>query len=296
MKKKTFLRWGLPILIILAGLGIFGYLKIFAWNPERQKIAQINERSISVAQFNRELVKIPAPYQDIFREEPKQFLDQLILKEILLQEAEKRGVKSDANVRPEDMEMSIIQNLLKKEVLDKVKVSSEEIAEIYNQHKAQFGQKPLAEISPLIEELIREAKGKERVEEYIASLKDKAKIEISDKYLRAITALPPPTDTAEDFKKAIQSGKPLLVDFGANSCLPCRQIRPILKEIKQEYADKANVLVIDVYKFKELAREYKVQLIPTLIFFDKNGKEVFRHLGAWDKESIKNKLKEIGAA
>jgi len=296
MKKKNFLKWGLPILIILVGLGILGYLKLFAWNPERQKIVQINDRSISVAQFNRELAKIPAPYQDIFREEPKQFLDQLILKEILLQEAEKKGVKSDANARPEDMEMSTIQNLLKKEVLDKVKVSSEEIAEIYNQHKEQLGQKPLAEISPLIEELIREAKGKEQVEEYIASLKNKAKIEISDKYLKSITAPPPLTDTAEDFKKALQSGKPLLVDFGANSCLPCRQIRPILKEIKEEYAGKANILIIDVYKFKELAREYKVQLIPTLIFFDKDGQEVFRHLGAWDKDSIKNKLKEIGAA
>lgn len=294
MKKKTFLKWGLPVLIIIAGLGILGYLKLFAWNPERQKIAKINERSISVAQFNRELARIPAPYQDIFREEPKQFLDQLILKEVLLQEAEKKGVKSDAGARPEDMEMSIIQNLLKREVLDRIKVSSEEISEIYNQHKAQLSQKPLAEVSPLIEELIKEAKGKEQVEEYIASLKDKAKIEISDRYLKAITAPPPPTDTDQDFKKAIQSGKPLLVDFGANSCLPCRQIRPILKEIKEEYAGKANILIIDVYKFKELAREHKVQLIPTLIFFDKDGQEVFRHVGAWDKESIKNKLKEIG--
>ncbi len=296
MRKRTFLKWGLPILISLAALGVLGYLKLFAWNPERQKIAQINERSISVAQFNRELAKIPPPYQDIFREEPKQFLEQLILKEILLQEAEKKGVQSEANVRPEDREMSIIQNLLKKEILDKIKVSSEEIAEIYEQHKGQFGQKPQAEISPLIEELIREAKGKEQVEIYIASLKNKAKIEINEKYIKAVTALPPPTDTAEDFKKAIQSGKPLLVDFGANSCLPCRQLRPLLKEIKEEYAGKAHILIIDVYKFKELAREYKIQLIPTLIFFDKNGQEVFRHLGAWDKESIKNKLKEIGAA
>lgn len=76
--------------------------------------------------------------------------------------------------------------------------------------------------------------------------------------------------------------------------MPCRQIRPILKEIKQEYTGKAHVLIIDVYKFKELAGEYRVQLIPTLIFFDKTGKEVFRHMGAWDKASIVNKLKEAG--
>jgi thioredoxin 1 len=77
--------------------------------------------------------------------------------------------------------------------------------------------------------------------------------------------------------------------------MPCRQIRPILQEIKQEYTGKATVLVIDVYKYKELAGEYRIQVIPTLIFFDKSGKEVFRHMGAWDKASMVGKLKEAGA-
>ncbi len=69
-----------------------------------------------------------------------------------------------------------------------------------------------------------------------------------------------------------------------------------MKEIEKENADKAKILIIDVYKNQDLAREYRVQLIPTLIFFDKTGKEVFRHVGAWDKESIVGKLKEAGAA
>jgi thioredoxin 1 len=94
----------------------------------------------------------------------------------------------------------------------------------------------------------------------------------------------------------MKNGKPLLVDFGANSCMPCRQLRPILKEIKKEYNEKASILVIDVYKYQDLAREHRVQLIPTLIFFNKEGKEAFRHVGAWDKDSIVNKLKEMGAA
>ena len=86
----------------------------------------------------------------------------------------------------------------------------------------------------------------------------------------------------------------MLVDFGANSCLPCRQIRPILKEVGKEYAEKARVLVIDVYQFQGLAKQYKVQIIPTLVFFDAKGKEAFRHLGVLDKEKIVSKLKEIG--
>jgi thioredoxin 1 len=281
---------------VFLAAGVMGYLKFFAWNPERQKLALINQRNISVAQFSRELAKMPAPYQDMLREEPKEFLEQLVLKEILLQEAERQGIKSEPGVQGDEAELSMVQGLLKKEILDKVKVDREEIEAIYREHRDQMGKKALNEVAPLIENIIREAKGKEQVEEYVASLRKKATVEVSEKYVQALTAPSPQTDTAEEFKKAIQSGQPVLADFGSNSCMPCRQIRPILKEVKQEYAGKAHVLVIDVYKYKELAGEYRVQLIPTLIFFDKKGKEVFRHMGAWDKSSIVGKLKEAGAA
>jgi len=106
----------------------------------------------------------------------------------------------------------------------------------------------------------------------------------------------PSTNTAEELKKALSNGKPVLVDFGSNRCIPCRQIRPILKEISQEFSGKAYVLIIDVYKYQALSQEYRIQLIPTLIFFDAKGKEVFRHMGVWDKASIIRKLKEAGVA
>ena len=112
--------------------------------------------------------------------------------------------------------------------------------------------------------------------------------------LKKIALKPPESNTEEEFKKALASGKPVLVDFGANSCVPCRQMRPILKEVGTEYSEKAKVLVIDVYKCQDLARQYKVQVIPTLVFFDSKGKEVFRHVGVLEKEKIAAKFKEIG--
>ena len=296
-KRSNPLKWIIPIVgILVVAAGVVGYLKFFAWNPERQKIALVNDRIITVAQFSREVGKIPAPYQDMFKEEPKQFLEQLILKEILLQEANRQGVKPDPAAKGEEAEMSLIQNLLKKEVFDKIKVDPEEVGKLYRQHKDKMDGKPLNKVAPYIEDAIREAKGKEQMEGYLLALKEKAKIEIDEKRIQAIANPTPSTNTGEEFKKGIQSGKPMLVDFGANSCMPCRQIRPILKELSQEYNGKATVLVIDVYKYKELAGEYRVQVIPTLIFFDKSGKEVFRHMGAWDKASIVGKLKEAGAA
>jgi len=293
---KKHLKWIIPVVVVVLAVCVFGYLKLFAWNPERQKLAQINTRQITVAQFGRELEKVPSPYKEMLQEDPKQFLDQLVLQEILLQEAERLGVKSDANAKPEEKESSQIQNLLKKEVIDKVKVNKEEIEILYKEHQSKMGKKKLDEVAPLLEELIRDAKGKEKVEEYITSLREKAKVEVDEKRLKEISVPSSATNTSDDFEKAVKSGKPLLVDFGANSCVPCRQIRPILKEIAKEQTGKAEILVIDVYKFKSLAAEYKVQVIPTLIFFDKTGKEVYRHMGAWDKDSIVKKLAEIGAA
>jgi thioredoxin 1 len=293
---KKHLRWIIPVLAVVGGVFVFGYLKFFAWNPERQTLAMINDQKITVAQFDRELAKIPSPFQEVFREEPQQYLEQMVIKAVMLQEARRSGVKADPAAKGEDIELSIIQNLVKKEVLDKIQVDPKEIEEVYKQHQDQMGKKPLNEVSPMIEAAIRELKGKEKIEEYVASLKNRARIEVDESRLKDVTAAPPSTNTKEEFNQALKSGKPVLVDFGANSCMPCRQLRPILKEIEKEYAEKAKILIIDVYKYQDLAREYRVQLIPTLIFFDKTGKEVFRHVGAWDKTSIVGKLKEAGAA
>ena len=114
-------------------------------------------------------------------------------------------------------------------------------------------------------------------------------------HLQAQPVLEPPTNTGEELKKALLDGKPVLVDFGSNKCIPCRQLRPILKDVAQEFSGKAQVLIIDVFEHRDPAREYRIHLIPTLVFFNAQGKEVFRRSGVWDKGSIARKLSEAGA-
>jgi thioredoxin 1 len=112
--------------------------------------------------------------------------------------------------------------------------------------------------------------------------------------LQAQPLLEPPTNTDKELKNALQSGQPVLVDFGSNRCIPCRQLRPILKDVAQEFSGKAHVLIIDVFQHQALAREHRIHLIPTLIFFNSGGKEIFRRSGVWDKASIAKKLKDAG--
>lgn len=86
-----------------------------------------------------------------------------------------------------------------------------------------------------------------------------------------------------------------LVDLGATTCIPCKLMAPILDELKQEYKGRAEVIFIDVWEDanKEKARAFKISSIPTQVFFDKNGAEVFRHMGFLDKKSITAKLEEL---
>lgn len=77
-----------------------------------------------------------------------------------------------------------------------------------------------------------------------------------------------------------------MLDLGANKCIPCKMMAPIIEELKQEYERKASIVFIDVWEHREQAQKYGIRVIPTQIFFDKNGKEFFRHEGFMDKKSI----------
>ncbi len=87
---------------------------------------------------------------------------------------------------------------------------------------------------------------------------------------------------------------PKLVDLGADKCIPCKAMAPILKDLKTEYAGRMDVEFIDVWKNPGAGKAYKIKLIPTQIFFDASGKERFRHEGFFGKEDILGKWKELG--
>lgn len=95
-------------------------------------------------------------------------------------------------------------------------------------------------------------------------------------------------------RAARASGKPSIADFGARTCIPCKKMAPILEELNRELKGKANVTFTDVWASPGIAQNYRVQMIPTQIFFDANGKEVKRHMGFMDKAAILKELKAAG--
>jgi|UniRef100_UPI00404ACE7D thioredoxin 1 len=94
------------------------------------------------------------------------------------------------------------------------------------------------------------------------------------------------------FNELIQSDKPVLVDFFAEWCGPCKVMAPILKEVKQEIGDAVSILKVDVDKNPQAAADYQVQGVPTLILF-KQGKVLWRQSGLVPKNGLVGVIKKF---
>ena len=87
-----------------------------------------------------------------------------------------------------------------------------------------------------------------------------------------------------------------MIDLGAAKCIPCKMMAPIIEELKKEYAGKADIVFIDVWKNPYQAERYGIQTIPTQIFYDQDGKEFYRHVGFLDKKRIVDVLTRLGVS
>ncbi|MFC1572397.1 thioredoxin family protein [Candidatus Eisenbacteria bacterium] len=119
-----------------------------------------------------------------------------------------------------------------------------------------------------------------------------------------LESLPSPDDTPDDgvaYGTSSSDGLdilgenlPRLVDLGSTKCIPCKKMAPILEEMRSEYAGRLIVEVIDARRDRTTAMLYGIRLIPTQIFYDASGKELFRHEGFYGKEAMLAKWKELG--
>jgi thioredoxin 1 len=99
---------------------------------------------------------------------------------------------------------------------------------------------------------------------------------------------------SQDFGQVPVKGMVTMVDLGADQCVPCRMMAPILEKLKKTYEGKAAIIFIDVWKNTDEARRYGIRAIPTQIFFDVNGREASRHVGFMSEKEIIDQLTKMG--
>ncbi len=87
---------------------------------------------------------------------------------------------------------------------------------------------------------------------------------------------------------------PVLLELGADKCVPCKMMVPVMEELRTQYAGEMEVQFFDVWKQPEIGKKYQISGIPTQIFLDPQGNELFRHTGFYSKDDIVAKWQELG--
>lgn len=100
--------------------------------------------------------------------------------------------------------------------------------------------------------------------------------------------------SAQDFSMIPAKGKVTMLDLGAKKCIPCKMMAPIMVKLEKAYEGKADVVFIDVWENREQAPRFKIRAIPTQIFFNEKGEEVYRHVGFLDEKSIIDQMTKMG--
>lgn len=215
-------------------------------------------------------------------------LEELVTERILLVAARQAAAKAGRDVAGKT-DGRIIRDYLQA-ALGEAKVTDAEIADFYGQNKSMFEGSSLDKVKDSLRQYLLDEKWRAAVAEHIRGIGKSVPIVVSAAWAKGEAALA--RDNPVD--QARTSGLPSLVDFGATGCRPCDMLAPILKTLTKKFRGKLNVLFIHVGKEKALASRYGISSIPVQVFFDKDGREVFRHVGFFAQDAIERKLAEMG--
>ena len=242
---------------------------------------------VRAEELNERIAKAVQQMQPKLKKNAIFLLEKMATVRLLLAEAKSEAAKSGNDISGKD-EQTIVQDYLLT-LAGGVKISDEEVRNFYSSNAEMLGGASLAQVKRQIEQFLLQQKQQEFINQRIQTIGRRMKIEISASWLKVHAALA--KDNPVD--KARASGKPSLVDFGSTGCIPCDMMAPILDRLKDRYKGKLNVLFVHVQEEPILAERYLVQSIPIQIFFDKDGNEVFRHVGFFAEDAIERQLSQM---
>lgn len=291
---KRFVTWKLTTTAILIGLILglaywgFGNVKN-AQGLERNTLAVVNTTQITKQDFEEQWKQMPQEMQNAFKEDRGGFLKNLVITEMLYQEAKRIGISAVGDSPGQGKQQAIREML--QQVTAQVKVTDDEIRRFYDENPEQVKSLKYEDIKDSIKDYLLSQKQDEVVNKLIEEVKARTTVVQNQDWLKKQGD----SKTDNPFSKVVHNGRPTVLDLGSNTCVPCKMMKPILDELEQEYKNKVNVVVLELGDYRDLARQHRIRVIPTQIFFDKDGNEYWRHEGFLAKEDIQTKLRELGA-
>ena len=246
------------------------------------------EVEITQDEVEQEAAKAPEALREQLRKNAFFLLEQMAIPKLLLVEA--RDALQASGKDPASMADQDILREYFESVTSDVNVTDEDAVRFYQENKAMFGGANIDQVKDQIRQYLLGLKKQEAGSQHIATLGTRMKIEVAAGWTEQQAALA--ADNPVD--KARNSGKPSVVDFGADGCRPCDMMVPVLAALRKEYDGKINVEFVHVREEQILAARYGVGTIPVQVFYDAEGKEVFRHVGFFPQDEIEKRLAEMG--
>ncbi|MFO7687174.1 MAG: thioredoxin domain-containing protein [Desulfobacterales bacterium] len=211
-------------------------------------------------------------------------LEQQASQRIIVREA--RAVPGTPADLPDDQ---AVQRLFG-QLTAKAAVSEAEARAFYDANKEMVGGTPYEQVAEAIKQLLLQNKQSDAVQEYLVALEKRLSIQVNEQWVKAQYA--PARHNPVDRARA--SGKPSLIEFGASGCVPCDMMQPILDKLRKEFPARLNVVFVHVGEEKVLAARFGIRAIPVQVFYDRDGKEVFRHEGFLAEPEVRKVLSNIG--
>ncbi|MGC8863480.1 MAG: thioredoxin family protein [Armatimonadota bacterium] len=247
-------------------------------------IATAENFRITSKDLDEQINKAPAYIRDEMRNYPVYVLEDCVTDRLITLEAKEWAASSG---RDPDSDSQLVRDYLDTQ-RPKPTVTEEEAAEFYKEHSKLYGDLPFERIRDAVIGYLADERQTQAQNQFKADASKRHKVRVSASWL----ALEYKKWAANPIEKARTSGKPTFVNFSVIGC--CDKTFPVVEDFRRSHADKVNVVFVHVGQEEVLAGMYGIRTIPVQIFFDKDGKEHFRHTGFLSKEQILAKLSEMG--
>lgn len=242
---------------------------------------------ITEAMFEDELKKIPEQERGDYK--PYGFF---ILQSMATEPLLNREVRAESGGQPDDADWEEhVRNYVNKIVAD-AKPTKEEMTAFYNENKGMMGDATFEEVEGELEGYLSRDKQEEAFNEHLVNFGKSVGVSVNAPWVAAMAVL----FKENPIDKALAQGKPVLVDFYADWCGPCKLLKPSIEALKENYADKLTVVFINVDEEPFLANRHKASSIPLLLFYDAKGNLVSRKNGVLEEEELKKELEKIGVS